>query len=89
MVMKLAVQVVPAIFPWVRHLPDNEKQEFVAEWLDTLRAAADMDNNAAVGVVAAWRSTAEVYADRELYALATREHDGTDYGPVPQPVTPG
>ena len=86
MVMKLAVQVVPAIFPWVRHLPDDEKQEFVAEWLDTLRAAADMDNNAAVeGVVAAWRSTAEVYADPELYAILTGEHDGTDYGPVPPP----
>ena len=77
MVMKLAVQVLPAIFPWVRHLPDDEKQEFVAEWLDTLRAAADLDNNAAVeGVVAAWRSTAEVYADPELYAILTREHDG-------------
>jgi hypothetical protein len=86
MVMKLAVQVVPAIFPWVRHLPDDEKQAFVAEWLDTLRAAADMDNNAAVeGVVAAWRSTAEVYADPELYALLAREHDGTDYGQVTPP----
>jgi hypothetical protein len=89
MVMKLAVQVVPAIFPWVRHLPDDEKQEFVAEWLDTLRAAADLDNNAAVeGVVAAWRSTAEVYADPELYAALIREHDGTDYGPVPPPEVP-
>jgi hypothetical protein len=89
MVMQLAVQVVPAIFPWVRHLPDDEKREFVAEWLDTLRAAADMDNTAAVeGVVAAWRSTAEVYADPDLYAILTREHDGTDYGPVPPPVVP-
>jgi hypothetical protein len=89
MVMKLAVQVVPAIFPWVRHLPDDEKQEFVAEWLDTLRAAADMDNNAAVeGVVAAWRSTAEIYADPELYATLAREHDGTDYAPVPPPEVP-
>ena len=89
MVMKLAVQVVPAIFPWVRHLPDDEKQEFVAEWLDTLRAAADMDNNAAVdGIVAAWRSTAEVYADPELNAILTSEHDGTDYGPVPPPQVP-
>ncbi len=86
MVMKLAVQVVPAIFPWVRHLPDDEKREFAAEWLDTLRAAAEMDNNGAVeGVVAAWRSTAEVYADPELYAVLTREHDGTDYGLVSPP----
>jgi hypothetical protein len=75
MVMSLAVQVLPAIFPWVRHLPDDASKEFAAEWLDTLRAAADMHNNAAVeGVVAAWRSTAEIYADPELYAAATMEH---------------
>jgi hypothetical protein len=73
----------------VVHLPDDEKQEFAAEWLDTLRAAAEMDNNGAVeGVVAAWRSTAEVYADPELYAALIREHDGTDYGPVPPPEVP-
>jgi hypothetical protein len=89
MVMRLAVQVLPAIFPWVRHLPDDEKQEFAAEWLDTLRAAAELDNNGAVeGVVAAWRSTAEVYADPELYAILTREHDGTDHGPVAPPEAP-
>lgn len=75
MVMSLAVQILPAIFPWVRHLPDDAKQEFAAEWLDTLQAAAGMENNAAVeGIVAAWRSTAEIYADPALYAIATMEH---------------
>jgi hypothetical protein len=89
-VMALAVQVLPAIFPWVRHLNDDEKREFAAEWLSTLSAAADLDNNAAVeGVVAAWRATAEIIADPVLYAIATRELDGTDYGPVPRPEVPG
>ena len=88
-VMALAVQVLPAIFPWVRHLPDDAKREFAAEWLDTLTAAADLDNNAAVeGVVAAWRSTAEVYADPELYAILTRQIDEFDGGPVPPPEVP-
>jgi hypothetical protein len=88
-VMTLAVEVLPAVFPWVRHLPDNAKRDFAAEWLDTLSAAAALDNNAAVeGVVASWRSTAEIYADPELYAILTREHDGTDYGPVPPPEVP-
>jgi hypothetical protein len=88
-VMALAVQVLPAIFPWVRYLPDEAKREFAAEWLDTLTAAADLDNNAAVEtVVASWRSTAEVYADPELYAILTREHDKGDYGPVPPPEVP-
>jgi hypothetical protein len=89
-VLTLAVEVLPAVFPWVRHLDDDARREFATEWLDTLSAAAAMDNNAAVEVlIAEWRSTAEIYADPELYARLTKEHDGTDYGPVPPPVVPG
>jgi hypothetical protein len=88
-VMSLAVQVLPAVFPWVRHLPEEAWGEFAAEWLDTLAAATELDNNAAVeGLVAAWQHTAEIYADPVLYANATRELDGTDYGPVPRPEVP-
>lgn len=89
MVMTLAAQVLPAVFPWVRHLPEDARQEFAAEWLEALNAAGDLDNGAAVeGLVASWRSTAEVYADPELFAILTRKHDGTDYGPVPPPDVP-
>lgn len=89
MVMALAVQVLPAIFPWIRHLPDNEKEDFAAEWLATLTSAAELRNNAAVeGVVASWRSTAEIYADPELYAILTRKIDNIDGRPVPPPVEP-
>jgi Family of unknown function (DUF6247) len=88
-VMTLAVQVLPAVFPWVRHLPEDARGEFAAEWLDTLAAATELENNSAVeGVVAAWRATAEIYADPVLYAIATRKHDDTDYGPVPRPEVP-
>jgi hypothetical protein len=88
-VVTLAVQVLPAVFPWVRHLPEDAWGEFAAEWLDTLAAATELENNAAVeGVVASWRATAEIYADPVLYAIATRELDGTDYGPVPRPEVP-
>jgi hypothetical protein len=89
MVMTLAVQVLPSVFPWVRHLPEDAWGEFAAEWLDSLSAAAELNNNAGVeGVVAAWQHTAEIYADPELFAILTREHDGTDYGPVPPPEVP-
>jgi hypothetical protein len=89
-VMTLAVQVLPSVFPWVRHLPEDARQEFAAEWLDTLSAAGELDNGAAAEtVVAAWRHTAEIYADPELYARLTRDHDGTDYGPVLPPEVPG
>jgi hypothetical protein len=58
-VMTLAVQVLPAVFPWVRHLPEDAWNEFAAEWLDTLSAAGELDNGAAVeAVVAAWQHTA-------------------------------
>lgn len=89
MVMTLAVQVLPAVFPWVRHLPQDAWQEFAAEWLDALSAAGELDNGAAVEtVVAAWQHTAEIYADPELFAILTQEHDGTDHGPVLPPVIP-
>ncbi|TVZ03156.1 hypothetical protein EAS64_22185 [Trebonia kvetii] len=89
MVMTLAVQVLPAVFPWVRHLPEDARKEFAAKWLDVLAAAGELDNGAAVEtVVAAWQHTAEIYADPELFAILTRDHDGTDYGPVPPPVIP-
>jgi hypothetical protein len=89
MVMTLAVQVLPAVFPWVRHLPEEAWGEFAAEWLDTLSAAGDLDNNAAVeAVVAAWKYTAEIYSDPELLAHATRELDDVDCGPVAPPVVP-
>jgi hypothetical protein len=89
MVRTLAVQVLPAVFPWVRHLPQDAWKEFATEWLDALAAAGELDNGAAVEtVVAAWQHTAEIYADPELFAILTRDHDGTDYGPVPPPVIP-
>jgi hypothetical protein len=89
-VMTLAVQVLPAVFPWVRYLPEEARKEFAAEWLDALSAAGELDNGAAVeGLVAEWRSTAEIYADPELFAFLTRDLDGTDYGPVPPPEVPG
>jgi hypothetical protein len=90
MVMTLAVQVLPSVFPWVRHLPDDARQEFAAEWLDALSAAGELDNGAEVeAVVAAWKYTAEIYSDPELLALATRQYDDDDYGPVPPPEVPG
>jgi hypothetical protein len=89
MVMTLAIQVLPAVFPWVRHLNDDERQEFAAQWLEALEAAGELDNGAAVeGLVAAWQHTAEIIADPELFAILTREHDGSDYGPVPPPEVP-
>lgn len=89
MVLKMAIQVLPAVFPWVRHLPEDAHPEFAAEWLAALSSGAAMGNNAAVEtVVAAWQHTAEIYADPELFAKLTRPLDDVDYGPVPCPEVP-
>jgi hypothetical protein len=36
-------------------------------------------------VVAAWRTTASVYADEDLLKTLTVPHDEADYGEVPEP----
>ena len=89
--MTLAVQVLPAVFPWVRHLPEDARQAFAAEWLEALNVAGELENGAAVeGLVAGWKYTAEIYSDPGLYALATREYsDDDDYGPVLPPEVSG
>ena len=89
-VMTLAVQVLPSVFPWVKHLNEEERQEFAAEWLGALTAAGELGSGAGVeGLVAAWRYTAEIISDPELYALATRTYeDDNDFGPVLPPEVP-
>jgi hypothetical protein len=75
-VLTMAVHVLPAVFPWVRYLPGEARKEFAADWLDALKAAASVGSNAEVEVVvAAWRHTAETYADPGLQVVPTRPDD--------------
>jgi hypothetical protein len=84
-VLAMAAQVLPYVFPWVRYLPEDARPEFAAEWIQALSAGASVNSGAEVAVVvSAWRSTAEIYADPELYARLTRDHND-DFGPVPMP----
>ena len=49
---------------------------------ETARAAAEIGNMAhVVPVIEAWRATAEIHADPELYKALTRPLDATDHGP--------
>ncbi len=82
----LVLGVLPAVFPWIRFLPDAAAREFADEFAETARAAAEMGNMApVVPVTEAWRATAEIHADPELHKVLTEPLDGTDYGPVPAP----
>ncbi|UGY92611.1 prevent-host-death family protein [Streptomyces gobiensis] len=77
---------LPEIFPWTRHLSAEEVREFVVELVQSVQDASDIDAYGPVNTtVAAWRSTARIKADPELYAELTRPLDGTDYGPVSCP----
>jgi hypothetical protein len=83
----LVMDVVPEVFPWVRFLPGDGVREFAVELVDTLRAATDLDNAAAVAVmIAQWRHTAEIHSDPELHAALARPiTEVPDLGPVTDP----
>ncbi|WP_018352175.1 hypothetical protein [Longispora albida] len=82
---EVVARVLPDVLHWVRFLPDDDKSEFAAEFVDTAEAAASINNVAPISVLLTqWRHTAEVYADPELLAILTRPLDG-DFGPVPRP----
>jgi hypothetical protein len=76
------LMVLPDVFPWVRYLPEEDVREFLVDLVQTIHACDDLDNLAPLEVaVAAWRSTAEVYADPKLRAALT-EGELDDHGRV-------
>jgi len=73
---------IPDVFPWVRHLKDSELGDFARELFAALTDAAELDVDANVNeVVAGWRATARIKADKSQYAQAMRETSG-DPAPV-------
>ncbi|MGH7734722.1 MAG: hypothetical protein ACREOE_13770, partial [Gemmatimonadales bacterium] len=80
------IQVFPSVFPWMRFLPADEARAFIAEFIATARASAELGNMAPVAtVIAAWKATAEVYADPDLLRALTTPLEEADYGPVSEP----
>lgn len=73
---------VAEVFPWVRHLSAAERAEFAAELTAALSDAAELDIDAtAREVIAGWRATARIKADKTQYAQALTPTEG-DFGPV-------
>lgn len=84
---RVLLMALPEVFPWVRFLTTEGVRHFLVELVDTIRACASVGNMAALEpVVAAWRETAEIRSDPELFKAATIPLDGTDYGPVRPPA---
>ncbi|ELP66945.1 hypothetical protein STRTUCAR8_06201 [Streptomyces turgidiscabies Car8] len=82
---KILTHVFPDAFPWVRFLPEAAVREFLVEFVESARAAVDLDNvNLLAPVIAAWKSTALIHADTELHReLITPASE--DLGPVEPP----
>jgi hypothetical protein len=73
---------LPDVFPWVRHLRDEEVREFAIELVAALSDAAELDTDAGVHeVIVAWRATARIKADPTQYNSAQQPTKG-DFGPV-------
>jgi hypothetical protein len=86
---KILTHVFPEAFPWVRFLPDEAVREFLVDFVETARAAVDLDNISLLApVIAAWKSTALIHADKDLHRELTTPA-GEDLGPVEPPEVPG
>lgn len=82
----LLTRVFPEAFPWVRWLPDDAVREFLVEYVETARAAAELGSVAPLApVIASWKATAEVYSDPDLHAKLRSTTDGEDFGPAEPP----
>jgi hypothetical protein len=55
--------------PWMKFLPEDGRGKFASEFIETLAACASISNFAPLTqLVNGWKSTAEIYADPELFA---------------------
>lgn len=79
---RAVAEAIAEVFPWVRHLSASERSRFAAELTAALSDAAELSIDAtAREVIAGWRATARIKADKGLYAQAVAPTQG-DFGPV-------
>lgn len=84
---QLVTDILPTAFPWVRYLPTEGLRTFVLELVEELERADSLENPAPVAhLLAAWKATAESYADPEF--MAAFRSGGLEIGPVPEPEGP-
>jgi hypothetical protein len=83
-------ETMAKVYPWLRFLPEDARDQCVHELIDVAVACASIRNFAAFqGKVASWRSTAEVYSDPELLAILSGPIEVLeDHGRVPMPEVP-
>jgi hypothetical protein len=73
------------VYPWLRFLPEQERQTFLREFTEMVAACAGLGNNAPLGqLLQEWKATAAVYADPALTAALKRPSTGAG-DKVPRP----
>jgi hypothetical protein len=73
-------------YPWIRFLPNDARQLFVREYVETLQACASIGNIARLDeVLHAWKATAEIHADPALHAELARPLPASSGARVPRP----
>jgi hypothetical protein len=56
-------EALTSALPWTKFLPERDREAFLAEFLETIEACADLGDFAALGrLVTEWKSTAAVHA---------------------------
>jgi hypothetical protein len=80
--VKAVESALSEVFPWARHLSAAERSDFAQELIAALSDAAELtvDGNAHE-VLAAWRATARIKADKSQYPSTLEPTEG-DFGPV-------
>jgi hypothetical protein len=79
---RAVASAVAEVFPWSRHLSGAERGEFAAELSGALSDAGELGiDTTAREVIAGWRATARIKADKRLYGQALEPTEG-DFGPV-------
>jgi hypothetical protein len=72
--------------PWTRFLPDHSLDEFVADFVATALACAEIGRFQPLTVLLhAWRSTAAIHADPHLSRVLREQLTGDDFGQVEAP----
>ncbi len=80
-------QLLAHRYPWIRFLPDDARQSFAREYVETLHACASVGNPARLDeMIHSWKATAEIHADPALLADLTRPLAASTGRRVPRPT---
>lgn len=75
--------VLPEVYPWVRHLSEQERHAFLLDVVGALSDHAEIGTvDALHQAVVSWRATARILADPAQAADAVRPLSGVELGPV-------